>query len=294
MSFHSLIKHVLFCIIISCLICLIGFILFKPIFETTSLIIPYSLHPYDICITYPDVWKNIKFYFIVFYIFASFFSSNFLYSLLFVYKKDKIKSRKKLNLNIKQSTNNTNLLLFVGKNESDNLVYIPEKSLYQNILVTGTIGSGKTSSCMYPFTKQLISYNKNDPKSKIGMLILDVKGNFYKEVVKFTSFYNRLDDLYIIELGKNVKYNPLDKPHLKPIVLANRLKTILMLFSPNNSDSYWIDKVEQVLCEAIKFCRLYNDGYVTFLELHKLITVPNYYIDKLDIIKDIFAERKAI
>ena len=147
---------------------------------------------------------------------------------------------------------------------------------------------------MYPFTKQLIAYKKDDPISKIGMLILDVKGNFYKEVVKFASFSNRLDDLYIIELGKDVKYNPLDKPDLKPIVLANRLKTILMLFSPNNGDSYWLDKVEQILCEAIKFCRLYNDGYVTFLELHKLITVPNYYIDKLDIIKDIFAKRKII
>ena len=145
---------------------------------------------------------------------------------------------------------------------------------------------------MYPFTKQLISCNKNDPSSKIGMLILDVKGNFYKEVVNFASFSNRLDDLYVIELGKDVKYNPLDKPNLKPSVLANRLKTILMLFSPNNGDSFWLDKVEQLLCEAIKFCRLYNDGYVTFLELHKLITVPNYYMDKLDIIKDIFRSGK--
>lgn len=292
MSFYNFINRILFCIILSCLLCLIGFILFKPIFDATSIIIPYSLHPYDICTTYPIIWKNIKFYFIIFYIISSLFSSNSLYSLLFAYKNNKIKTHKKLNSNIKQSTNNTNLLLFVGKNESDNLVYIPEKSLYQNILVTGTIGSGKTSSCMYPFTKQLIAYRKDDSNSKIGMLILDVKGNFYKEVVKFASFYNRLDDLYIIELNKDVKYNPLDKPNLKPIVLANRLKTILMLFSPNNGDSYWLDKVEQILCEAIKFCRIYNNGYVTFLELHKLITIPSYYIDKLDIIKDIFANGK--
>ena len=145
---------------------------------------------------------------------------------------------------------------------------------------------------MYPFTKQLINFNNNNPNSKLGMLILDVKGNFYREVINFARNSNRLDDLYIIELGKNVKYNPLDKSNLKPSVLANRLKTILMLFSPNNSDSYWLDKVEQVLTEAIKFCRLYNNGYVTFLELHKLVTIPNYYIDKLDIIKDIFISGK--
>ena len=86
----------------------------------------------------------------------------------------------------------------------------------------------------------------------------------------------------------NVFYNPLDKPHLKPSVIANRLKTILTLFSPNNSESYWLDKVEAVLTEAIKFCRLYNDGYVTFLELHKLVTVQDYFLDKMALIKEKF------
>lgn len=292
MTFKSFIKHLLCCILFSFILCLIGFILFKPIYETNSVIIPYSLEPYDICISKPVLWKKIKFYFIIFYIASSIICSNSLYSLLFHKKNNKAFINKKDNLNIKQSTNASSLLLFTGKNESDNCVYIPEKSLYQNILVTGTIGSGKTSSCMYPFTRQLMAYKKNDPYNKLGMLILDVKGNFYKEVIKFADASNRLSDLFVIELGKDVQYNPLDKPNLKPSVLANRLKTILMLFSPNNSDSYWLDKVEQVLTEAIKFCRLYNDGYVTFLELHKLITIPNYFMDKLDIIKDIFQAGK--
>ncbi len=282
-----------FCFIFCFFLCLIGFILFKPIFLTNTVIIPYSLHPYDICATKPVLWQNIKICFIIFYVISSIICSNFLYSLIFrKYILNVKKLNKKSNKLIKPNLNDKNLFLFVGKNESDNLVYIPEKSLYQNILITGTIGTGKTSSCMYPFTKQLINFNNNNPNSKLGMLILDVKGNFYREVINFARNSNRLDDLYIIELGKNVKYNPLDKPNLKPSVLANRLKTILMLFSPNNSDSYWLDKVEQVLTEAIKFCRLYNNGYVTFLELHKLVTIPNYYIDKLDIIKDIFISGK--
>lgn len=84
-----------------------------------------------------------------------------------------------------------------------------------------------------------------------------------------------------MNFGGNIKYNPLDKPNLKPSILANRLKTILTLFSKNNSESYWLDKAEQVLTECIKFCRLYNDGYVTFSELHKLITIPDYYTSKI-------------
>ena len=48
----------------------------------------------------------------------------------------------------------------------------------------------------------------------------------------------------------------------------------------------WLDKAEQVISEAIKLCRLYNNGYVTFLELHKLITIPNYYKEKINQLTD--------
>ena len=143
---------------------------------------------------------------------------------------------------------------------------------------------GKTSSVMEPFLKQLISQDS----PKLGMLILDVKGNFYKAVKKYAKEYDRLDSLIIIELGSNIKYNPLNKPNLKPSVLANRLKTILELFSSNNSDSYWLDKSEQVITEAIKLCRLYNNGYVTFVELHNLINYDDYFQTKIEFLRKAF------
>lgn len=181
--------------------------------------------------------------------------------------------------------------LYIGKTAINSFpVYLPESSLYQNMLVTGTIGSGKTSSSMYPFVKQLIEYNCNN-YNKFGMLILDVKGNFFKQVLKYTREFNRLDDLYVIELGGKFKYNPLDKQNLKPAVLANRLKTVLTLFSPNNTESYWLDKAEEVLTECIKLCRLYNDGYVTFQEIHKLVNSPNYYSEKIGFLRNLFKSR---
>ena len=95
-----------------------------------------------------------------------------------------------------------------------------------------------------------------------------------------------------MNFGGNIKYNPLDKPNLKPAILANRLKTILKLFSKNNSEDYWLDKAEQCLTECIKFCRLYNDGYVTFSELHKLITIPDYYTSKIELMRSCFLKGK--
>lgn len=167
--------------------------------------------------------------------------------------------------------------LYIGKSvDSKQPIYLPENSLFQNILITGTIGTGKTSSAMYPFTEQFIANEKNFP-----MLILDVKGNYYLKVKELAQKYHRIEDLIILELDGKFKYNPLHKPHLKASVLADRLKDILLLFSPNNSESYWIDKAHQLLTETIKLCRLYNNGYVTFEEIHKLIMLEDYYQEKI-------------
>ena len=55
-------------------------------------------------------------------------------------------------------------------------IYLPEKGLYQNFIITGTIGTGKTSSAMYPFTEQIIRHNSLHLNNKFALLILDVKG----------------------------------------------------------------------------------------------------------------------
>lgn len=185
------------------------------------------------------------------------------------------------------------LQIMVGKTEeNDEIIYLPEKSLYQNILITGTIGTGKTSSAMYPFTKQLIKYSYNNTNEKLGMLILDVKGNYYKKVLEFSKEFNREDDVIVIELNGKYKYNPLDKPYLKASILAERLKTILLLFSKNNSESYWLDKASQVLENSIKLCRLYNGNYVTFEELHKLVTLQDYYLEKITFLREKFIKNE--
>lgn len=145
---------------------------------------------------------------------------------------------------------------------------------------------------MYPFTDQLLNYNFLNPTKKMGILILDVKGNYYQQVKAFTKNHNLENDLLEISLFSKIRYNPLHKPYLKPHILANRLKTILLLFSENNSESYWLDKAEQILAESIKLCRLYNSGYVTFIEIHKLITEPDYYKSKLVTLRNLFSQAK--
>lgn len=253
-------------------------IIFSPILSATSLIFPFAIHPFDIVKEYTSTWNTIKkAYFICLFFSYSIIYINFASKFSFDFKTKKVLPTKQF----------SNLNLFVGLNNNCP-VYISENGLYQNILITGTIGTGKTSSAMYPFTEQLLNYCASDSEEKNAMLILDVKGNYYEKIIEFADKANRLNDLIIIDLSGGLKYNPLDKPYLSPIVLANRLKIILTLFSPNSTESYWLDKAEQILAEAIKFCRLYNNYYVSFTELHKIIMFPEYYSEKLLLVKNNF------
>lgn len=282
----DIIKRFIFTIIYLTLISICFYQLFFPIYQATEIVVSFGLHPSDICYDNPLFWKYLKTSFIFFYIFSNLIILNSLISRLQIFETSTV-------LQDKKDNNITSLQLLIGKNIlNQKNIYLPESGLYQNFLITGTIGTGKTSSAMYPFTEQFIKYNSLNPNKKLGILILDVKGNYFKQVKQFAQKYNLEKDIIEISLNSKIRYNPLHKPNLNPIVLANRLKTILLLFSENNTESFWLDKAEQILAESIKLCRLYNDGYVTFVELHKLITEPNYYKSKIEKLKKLFYESK--
>ncbi len=166
------------------------FSLFYDIYTSQTVIISFAVHPFNICEKYPEAWSYIKLLYIPTTIISSLICINIIYSSLFT--REKI-VHKKSNLN----PSDLNLKIF--NNDNKNIV-IPEAGLYQNFLITGTIGSGKTSSVMYPFTRQLIKYHCNDSNKKLGMLILDVKGNYYSMVKKYATYYGRKEDLIVIEI----------------------------------------------------------------------------------------------
>ena len=298
-NYKKILNFFLFFLVFTLIILKIVF----PVFKANEIIIDYGIRTFDICSEYPKIWYWIKIIYVIVLIFTNIVISGHLSNLLSIdetkhkrmqsrAKNEKCKkNRQKKDINKLSKDDKLKLLIGYDENKEQN-IYVPESGLYQNFLITGTIGSGKTSSAMYPFTKQLLEYNSLNKENKIGMLILDVKGNYYKQVKEYAEKYNLLDDLIVIQLGSDITYNPLYKPNLKASVLANRLKTILNLFSENNSESYWIDKAEQVLTEAIKLCRLYNNNYVDFIEIHKIITIEDYYKEKIKTLRELFIKSK--
>lgn len=111
---------------------------FLPILTAKNLIFPYSIHPFDIAKDYPKAWFYIKIVYCFSFFITVFLTLNSI-SMFFKFKK---KPKKKNDLDESSLLNENSLNLLIGINPDDQKqVFIPEKGLYQNILVTGTIGS---------------------------------------------------------------------------------------------------------------------------------------------------------
>ena len=287
---------------------ILSLFILKDVLYGKNIIFPYALNKFYIDIEYPGIWSKIKAYFYIINIVTP-LTIILIYNLkkYAIWKKLYIKElREEENLNFfkvetrkKELKENNTVLkrifkdkndykdkkenskkvleILIGFDEEKQPVYLDEKALFQNILITGSIGTGKTSSGMYNITKQLMSYNSYNDK-KIGMLILDVKGNYYDFVRKEAIRSGRLQDLVCIDISGDTYYNPIDKIELSSDIIAGRLKEILLLFSKNNTESFWIDKAGMLLSEVIKFIRLYNEKYVTFYEINKIINDIEYYL----------------
>ena len=145
---------------------------FYPIYTATEIIIPYGLQPFDICSTNPDLWHIIKLTYVFVFIFSNFVISHIIFSrviskflsLIKFSKNEKISnsdlSLNSIYLSAKKVTHSqkflSSLSLLIGFDKLDKKnIIIPESGLYQNFLITGTIGSGKTSSAMLPFTRSI-------------------------------------------------------------------------------------------------------------------------------------------
>lgn len=171
------------------------------------------------------------------------------------------------------------LSVYIGEYNEEN-VFIKEKGLYQNILITGSIGSGKTSTAISNILDSLI-------KNNLGGLIIDIKGNFVDTVNKIAKKHLRQEDIEYISLNDNTIYNPLNEPNLSSMELASIVKKVLTLISNSKeNEPFWLDKAEEYIRDFITLIRVYNNGNLNFSEIHNLVINKEYLKEKLLNIKD--------
>ncbi len=79
------------------------------------------------------------------------------------------------------------------------------KALNGNILVTGSIGSGKTQGIILPFFEQLLT--NFDPRPAI--LAIDPKGTFVKEALQIAKAHGLEKEVLHVSLDNDVTFNPI-------------------------------------------------------------------------------------
>jgi type IV secretory system conjugative DNA transfer VirD4/TraG family protein len=146
---------------------------------------------------------------------------------------------------------------------------IPQRGLYTGVMILGAVGTGKTSACMYPYVDQLLRWRAQDPAQKVGGLVLEVKGDFCRQVRQILRAANRETDYLEIGLDTGVCYNPLHND-LDPYAVAYAIGSLLNNLFGKSKEPFW----QQAYTDLLKFVislRRITDGYTTLAEVYRYI-----------------------
>ena len=160
-----------------------------------------------------------------------------------------------------------------GRAPSPSWLTIPQRGLYTGVMVLGAVGTGKTSACMYPYAEQLLRWRAGDVDHKIGGLVLEVKGDFCKQVRGILKQAGRESDYIEIGLDSQYCYNPLHND-LDPYAVAFAIATLLNNLFGKSKEPFW----QQAYTDLLKFVillRRISDGYTTLADVYHHILEPS-------------------
>ncbi len=134
MFVNTLSRRVLFNFVFIFIFLAIYILLFYPIYTSDNIMINFAMHPFNICESYPSFWAKLKIAFIPISLISSLIIINMVYSSFFTREKTDKEFCK---------ISKDDLFLFIANDSLGRPINLPSASLYQNILITGTIGSRK-------------------------------------------------------------------------------------------------------------------------------------------------------
>lgn len=269
------IKLLIILIVIFLVINSINFLVFKNVFFSNFVVLDIGYKKIELVSTFENYWQYFKNLYVLLF---NMFLAIIFCKAISVYK---VKNKEnKLNREKKDSINKDRI--YVGYNDEEK-VYLNEEELYKNLLITGSIGTGKTFSGINKFCRYMI-------ENKISGLIIDIKGNYVETVEKFRAKQPECE-LVIISEESNTKYNPL-KEDIRSLEMANRLRRVLELASTSSSsDPYWLDKVENVLFNLIILIKYVSPAKLELKEIHNLVTDDEYLMQSINKLKSINIEK---
>lgn len=158
---------------------------------------------------------------------------------------------------------------------------VPEKAMFTNLYVLGGIGSGKTSSVAYPMLEQALFKWPRRPGKKIGIFLLDAKGDNAAYVLERARAAGREEDVVVIRPGGDWSYNPIGWG--SPTAIANKLVAALQVMTDQESNTYYLKMQREFAENALQILAdVLGAGHVSMMDLYEFICDPKVqkkYID---------------
>ena len=148
-------------------------------------------------------------------------------------------------------------------------VVLEKKALCGNILITGSIGSGKTQGTILPYFDQLLANQKPSP----AVLAIDPKGTFIKEALEIAERHKLKDNVFHLRLDGNVTFNPIYVDDVlkmgRFLDVAQMVRAAAINFSGKGSaDSpFWELSAFNLTKNAVIYCAAVY-GYYTLNDLY--------------------------
>jgi hypothetical protein len=180
----------------------------------------------------------------------------------------------------------------LGPSETPHWLEIPERGLFTGIAIVGAVGSGKSSSCMYPYAEQILAYKAHDPERRIGGIILEVKGDFCRKVEQILERHSRGDDYIEISLESEYRYNPLHND-LDAYALAFNIASLLNNLFGRGKEPFW----QQAYTNLVKFIILLHKvayDYVTLFNVYECAISPPLLEQRIEEAEEIVMGRHFV
>ncbi len=167
---------------------------------------------------------------------------------------------------------------------------IPETGLYTGVLVVGAVGYGKTSACMHPFARQILSWQANRPGRRASALVLEVNGDFCHGVRRILEEAGRGADYLEIGLDGAWQWNPLDDPLLDTYLLAYSVSTLINQLFGKSRDPFWRQAYTNLVRWIIELHRLLPGGWVTLQDIYRCTIDAEFFAERIAEARELAAE----
>ena len=150
---------------------------------------------------------------------------------------------------------------------------LDERGLYTGLAIFGAVGTGKTSACMNPFARQLLSWRADDETRRAAALVLEVKGDFCHQIRKILNEAGRGDDYLEIGLGSRWQWNPLASD-MDSYSLAYSIAALLSQLFGAGKEPFWQQASTNLVRWIIELHRARPGHWVTLRDVYHCAIDP--------------------